>query len=154
MGIAPALELLVASEMAESVAAKNAVSVEEETGAAVVDASGSTVAVDNTVVVELCEEVLEAEDDEDDEDFLEEDEVVDAVVLAMTSLPAVIVTSCPPRADPPSVNVMVDETALLVTVPRLASTVLLHAPEDPEREHPTMTDAAGSAVAVGVWEYS
>jgi len=128
-----AFELLVAIAT-DWVASKNAVSVVEElvVGATVVEACGWTVCVERTVVTED-EDVFSAE----------------VEVLETASVPPVIVTSWPPKSEPPFVNVVVAAVAADVIVPRLAWMVLLHTPWSDVMVQPTSTLPEGSVSAVG-----
>jgi len=65
-------------------------------------------------------EELEKLEDEDDDD-------VDEAVVGRTKFPAVTVRICAPIADAP-LNVVVEEVAVEVMVPRMAFTDLLHVP--------------------------
>jgi len=87
-------------------------------------------------LTETLEDELALEDDtdadeEDEEEKLEleeeaEYEVLEAVV-GSTKFPAVTVNICAPIADA-SLNVVVEDVAVLVIVPRIAFTDLLHVP--------------------------
>jgi hypothetical protein len=62
----------------------------------------------------------------EDADFVDPVEVVDGAAEALGRAPAVNVTSCPPRADPPSVKVVV-EAEIVVVEP------IINATADPEQ---------------------
>jgi len=82
-----------------------------------------------------------------------EDEVFcaeEVEVVETARLPPVIVTTWPPRSEPPFVNVVVAAVAALVIVPRLALIVLLHTPWSDVMVHPTSTLPEGSVSAVGL----
>jgi hypothetical protein len=132
----------------ESVAAKNAVSEldedEDELEAEV--AVVCTLPDDTSVEDEAEDEVFDAAE----ADFVFEDELVESSVVDTTSFPAVTVTSPPPKAEPPSVKVVVADLAVLVIVPREASIVLLQEPwSESVISQPRLTVPAGSSDAVG-----
>ena len=80
------------------------------------------------LLLELCDEELELFDDEDEE------EVVDEAVVGSTNFPPVTVRICPPIADAP-LNVVVEDVAVDVIVPKIAFTDLVQTPWSTVIEH-------------------
>jgi len=122
-GIPPVLEL----EACTLAVADEGVSLGADVASGVV--LGAAVMVDEAAEKE---DELELCDDEDtDFDELEEwedaDDVVDEAVVGRTNCPAVTVRICAPSADAP-LNVVVEEVAVEVMVPRMAFTDLVHDP--------------------------
>jgi hypothetical protein len=78
-----------------------------------------------------------------------EAEVEDAVV-GYTNFPAVSVRICPPISDAP-LNVVVDDVAVDVIVPKIAFTDLLHVPVRAVMVHPTSIVPSKSPADCALW---
>jgi hypothetical protein len=78
-------------------------------------------------LVDMLEDELELEEDDDDEELEKTEYDVLEAVVGSTKFPAVTVRICAPIADAP-LNVVVEEVAVEVIVPRMAFTDLLHVP--------------------------